>query len=292
MTNPKYSILKIKIVAIIQTLLPHHFLSSFVHFIMRIKQPGFKNFVIRNFVKLYNVDMTLANKENIEDYLHFNDFFTRTLKTESRPVDTDEKSIICPVDGTISQIGKIENGKIIQAKGSMFDANTLLGKLQTSTCPFEAGSFATIYLSPRDYHRIHMPCDGNLIEMNHIPGRLFSVSNLSVAAIPELFARNERITPTFSGPVGKFSVVMVGAIFVSSMETTWQGVITPPNGKWMKMFRYPEGKNQLNKADEMGRFNMGSTVILLFEKGAIQWREDLTPGTTVCFGEQIGQQTK
>jgi phosphatidylserine decarboxylase len=267
-------------------LLPQHFLSSLIHWFMRIKQPAFKNFQINQFIKLFNVNMNEAIQNDSHTFVNFNAFFTRELKPEARPDQTQNNELCCPVDGAISELGDIEDEQLIQAKGHYFSLNDLLAGDQSLTETFRHGKFATIYLSPRDYHRIHMPIDAKLKEMIHVPGQLFGVNKASVKAIPRLFTRNERVINYFETAVGPMVLIQVGAIFVSSIETTWHGVVTPP--RRLKIQRWSEIKNtSLFKAQEMGRFNMGSTVILLFPKNSIEWNDNLKANTPVKMGQLL-----
>lgn len=246
--------------------------------------------------------MSQANNENINHYANFNEFFTRPLKPDARPIDPDLNTVVCPVDGQISQLGKIDKGRIFQAKGYTYSLSELLGDEAGQAGQFVNGMFATIYLSPRDYHRIHMPMAGHLLAMSHIPGRLFSVSAATTRAIPRLFARNERVISYFDTTIGCMAMVLVGALFVGSMETIWHGVVTPPHGgRAIKHWRYgsmdpgldkeKETVVQLNKGDEMGRFNMGSTVILLFQESAVQWQSQLQTAQSVRLGQTIASIT-
>lgn len=276
---------------LIQYPLPQHALSRVVHWLTRLRMGPLSHLAIAGFVKAFKVNMAEAEWERPQDYASFNNFFTRALKADARPVDRDGDSIVSPVDGTVSQAGRIENGEIFQAKGYSYSAGNLLGDPDTAK-HFENGSFATIYLSPRDYHRIHMPLDGELSLMRHVPGRLFSVNTLTTAEVPGLFARNERVVTIFNTPAGRIAVVMVGAIFVGSIETVWAGEITPPAGDTVRSWQFGPGSGKapvnLLKGAELGRFNMGSTVILLAEHGAIDWDEQLQAGAAVKLGERIG----
>lgn len=271
-------------------LLPQHFLSSLIHRFMRIKHTGFKNFQINQFIKLFNVNMSEAEHEKSTDFLDFNHFFTRQLKSDVRVDKSALDELCCPVDGAISELGDIEDEQLIQAKGHYFGLLELLGGNQSLTASFRNGKFATIYLSPRDYHRIHMPIDGTLQEMLHVPGQLFGVNKASVKTIPRLFARNERVISIFATPAGPMALIQVGAIFVSSIETVWQGVVTPPRRKQVQRWNYQE-QPIMTKAQEMGRFNMGSTVVLLFAKDAIEWNAELQPDLPVQMGQLLANIT-
>ena len=277
-----------------QYLLPHHFLSSLMYRLTRVETPGFKNTLIRKFIDLYGVDMGEALEADPRRYRSFNDFFTRALQPGARPVNPETNAIVCPADGVLSQAGDIVDGYLFQAKGHDYALLELLGGDMAWSRRFEAGSFATIYLSPKDYHRVHMPYPGTLKKMIHVPGRLFSVNDTTTRRVPGLFARNERVICLFETDLGPMAVILVGAIFVASIETVWAGVITPVSrqvSRWNYPPDQPEEPIQLDKGDELGRFNMGSTVILLFGKDRVEWLEQLGPGKTVKMGEILGSRT-
>ncbi|HIL91759.1 MAG TPA: phosphatidylserine decarboxylase, partial [Cycloclasticus sp.] len=262
-----------------------------MHKLARCKTPWVKNAIIKTIIKQFGVNMSEAVEPNPEAYETFNAFFTRELRDDVRPLERGRKTIACPVDGAISQIGNIENGEIFQAKGKSFNLSALLGNDEL-TSEFEDGQFTTIYLSPKDYHRIHFPIGGTLKKMVHVPGELFSVNQTTVEAIDELFARNERVIAFFDTPAGPMAMVMVGAIFVSSIETVWYGEVTPPRHNQIRSWVYNDKKLKYKKNDEMARFNMGSTVVLLYGKDNVAWAEDLTAGDTVRLGQVIGNITK
>lgn len=274
-----------------QYVLPHHLLSRGMHALTRINGGAISHAGMRAFVRSFNVDMHEAVHEDIEHYNNFNAFFTRALKPEARPVDMADDAIVSPIDGTVNQAGEIREGRIFQAKGHDYSAEELLGDAALAA-PFKNGQFATLYLSPRDYHRIHMPCDGTLTEMLHVPGRLFSVNGLTARNIPRLFARNERVVCLFETPIGKMALVAVGAIFVGSIETIWAGEITPPAGTTIRRWRYGRGEAagevRLRKGEEMGRFNMGSTVVMLTEPATVDWGDYLGPDNRMHMGARIG----
>jgi phosphatidylserine decarboxylase len=235
--------------------------------------------------------MSEAAQPNARGYANFNEFFTRSLRPGARPLADGEHVVCCPVDGTVSQIGRIHEHSILQAKGRYFSLAQLLGGDESRTLAFRDGDYATLYLSPRDYHRIHMPVRGQLREMVHIPGRLFSVSPASTRVIPGLFARNERVVTLFETDQGPLAMVLVGALNVASIETVWAGPITPPLGTRIRARRYPQsgpGAISLEKGMEMGRFNMGSTVIVLFGRQAIQWNPGVRPDDPVRMGANLG----
>ncbi len=227
--------------------------------------------------------------ESADHYRTFNEFFTRELKPGLRPVDPTPNSVVSPVDGCVSQLGKIEVDQIFQAKGRNYTALDLLGGRESDAAPFVDGQYATLYLSPRDYHRMHMPISGQLQSMHYVPGRLFSVAPHTVRVVPRLFARNERVVAIFDTQAGKLAMVLVGAINVAAIETVWAGLVTPPNSKEIVYRDYQDEECiSLEKGREMGRFNMGSTVILLMEKGML-WQPELTEGSAVRMGELIGK---
>ncbi len=267
--------------------LPHHALSRMVGKLTHCKIPWVKNLLIRLFVLRFDIDVTEAANKEPAAYSCFNDFFTRALKPGVRPVATEKDTIVSPVDGTVSQIGSLTSQWLIQAKGRDYSASTLLGD-QTLAKQFEDGEFTTLYLSPRDYHRVHMPMAGSLRQMIHIPGRLFSVNPATTASVENLFARNERVVCLFDTEVGPMAMVLVGALLVASIETVWHGVVTPPKRRTVQRWHYAENRIELQKGEEMGRFNMGSTVILLFPKGVIRWLQ-LSPGNKLHLGNPLAK---
>ena len=249
-----------------------------------------KNLFIAWFVRIFKVNMQDALEPEYTCYPTFNSFFTRALREGARPVVSGKHEIACPVDGRVSQSGQIKDGKLFQAKGHYYSLQTLLAD-SAYTRYFEDGEFATLYLSPRDYHRIHMPISGKLREVIHVPGRLFSVNAATVKNVPGLFARNERVVAIFDTELGPMAMVLVGAIFVSSIETVWQGMITPPTQNDVQVWHYPvpEGKEiVLEKGAEMGRFNMGSTVIVLFAPNQMTWDSQISAGNAVRMGQLLG----
>lgn len=271
------------------TLLPHHALSQIVYWLMRIRWRWLKNIQIRSFQRLYQVDMHSAIYPDSEDYACFNDFFTRALKPEARPIINDPQQLACPVDGAVNQLGSIEGDTIFQAKGHSYSLTALLGGSPQRAAPFLSGQFATLYLSPRDYHRIHCPVAARLVETVYIPGRLFNVGLRASRVVPELFARNERLVCLFEGEQGPFAMVWVGAIFVSSMTTVWAGVVPPKPHRVIQKFPAATAP-QFQQGDELGRFNMGSTVILLTPPG-VQWAVGLTTASSLKMGQALGQFT-
>jgi phosphatidylserine decarboxylase len=272
-------------------LLPLHALSRIMHAITRSEIRWWKTSFTRWFVNHFQVDMSLAQEPNLDNYPSFNAFFTRALRSDARLIVTDESLLASPVDGAVSQLGKIRDGRIFQAKGRDYTLLELLGNDAEKARQFEDGSFSTLYLSPRDYHRIHLPIDGKLTAMSHIPGRLFSVSPATARAVPRLFARNERVVAYFDTDIGPMAVVMVGAIFVASIETVWAGEVTPPAGQKIRNWEYDADTpaHQFHKGDEIGRFNMGSTVILLYGKDRIEWLDNIQPTDKIQMGQAIAK---
>ena len=242
--------------------------------------------IIRRFVAKYQVNMDEALDSDIASYPTFNAFFTRALKPGARPLA--EADLVCPVDGAISQFGTIDKDQIFQAKGHSYSTTAVLGGNPALAAQFEGGHFATIYLSPKDYHRIHMPCDGQLTRMIYVPGELFSVNPTTARGVPGLFARNERVVCLFDSPQGAFALILVGATIVGSMATPWAGVINPPRSAEVREWVYPAGQVSLKKGDEMGRFLLGSTVVMLFPKGPLQFNPDWVAGRGVRLGEAMG----
>nr|WP_303901534.1 archaetidylserine decarboxylase [Thiohalomonas denitrificans] len=274
-----------------QYLLPGHLLSRLMYVLTRIRVSAFKNLFIDTFIRLYKVDMQEAMEQNPHAYEHFNAFFTRALRPEARPVAGEAEAVACPVDGSVSQTGAIVDGSIFQAKGHAYTTEELLGGSRERAAPFHNGAFATLYLAPSNYHRIHMPFSGRLTEMVHVPGRLFSVSPATARAIPRLFARNERVAALFETDIGPMAVVMVGAVFVASIETVWAGQVTPPAGRIIRQWNYPEDESPyFAKGEEIGRFNMGSTVIVLFGPDAVDWASEIGHDSGVCMGQLLGTQ--
>ena len=269
--------------------MPQHGLSRLVYRATRCTWYYWKNLLIVVFIRIYRVDMSIAMEPDHRNYKNFNDFFTRQLKDEVRLVTDDPVLIACPVDGSISRTGRIVDGNIIQAKGRSFTLAELLAGDGLTAGKFHGGCFATLYLSPKDYHRVHMPVDGGLLKMTCVPGRLFAVNPPSTRFIPRLFARNERIINLFSTDHGLMALVMVGALCVGSMETVWAGTVTPVTPCEISARDYETNETNLQKGQEMGRFNMGSSVILLFEPGRMEWLPDLTEGSQVKMGQALGR---
>ncbi|MCD4864574.1 archaetidylserine decarboxylase [Pseudomonas sp. PLB05] len=276
-----------------QHLLPHHLLSRVIGGFAECRAPWFKNLLTRWFVRHYDVDMRQAQVEDPTAYENFNAFFTRALKPGARPLPAEAGVVVSPSDGAISQLGRIEHGRIFQAKGHSYSLLELLGGDGLRAAPFMGGHFATIYLSPKDYHRVHMPLTGTLKEMVYVPGRIFSVNQLTAENVPELFARNERVVCIFDTAVGPMAVILVGAMIVASIETVWAGLVTPPKRE-LKRFAYDEAARApitLRTGDELGRFKLGSTAIVLFGPDAVNWSAELGALSTVNMGQLLGVPT-
>lgn len=271
-----------------QYLLPQHLLSRLAGALANCTWGWVKNPFISWFARRYQVDMSQAVEQNPTAYACFNDFFTRALLPDARPLDQAEHSILCPADGAISQLGRIEHGRIFQAKGQSFSVLELLGGNPEHARQFQGGEFATVYLSPSDYHRVHMPLGGTLREMIHVPGKLFSVNQATAENVPELFARNERVVCLFDTEAGPMAVVLVGAMIVASIETVWAGLVAPA-GRGVRSEQYGGSAPQLERGAEMGRFKLGSTAIVLFGPGQAQWDEQLTAGSLVRMGQKLGE---
>jgi len=278
-----------------QYFIPQHFITSLVYRITRCETPWFKNILIKLFISVFDVDMTLANNPEPDSYSSFNTFFTRELSAEARPITLDKHTIISPVDGSVSQVGNINQinnmDTIIQAKGKSYTLKDLLVEDELVSM-FSGGVFATLYLAPKDYHRIHMPVSGQLTRMIYVPGKLFAVNSHTVRVVDSVFARNERVISIFNTDIGPMAMVMVGALNVGSMETIWAGEITPAkNNDKNRIISDTQYSNQdirLQQGQEMGRFNMGSTVILLFPKDAMQWSSEMVANKGIVMGEGIG----
>ena len=242
--------------------------------------------VIRWFVGRYGVNMAEAANPDIAGYASFNEFFTRPLKEGARPLANAD--FICPVDGAISQFGAIARDQIFQAKGHAYSTTALVGGDAALAARFENGLFATLYLSPKDYHRIHMPCAGKLLRMIHVPGELFSVNPVTARGVPGLFARNERVVCIFQGEAGPFVMALVGATIVGSMATVWHGVVNPPRPGRLRDWRYEDQDLRYGRGAEMGRFLLGSTVVMLFPQGSLSFNPEWAPGRAIRMGEAMG----
>jgi phosphatidylserine decarboxylase len=273
---------------LLQRVLPTRFLSWLISVVTRIEQPWFKNPFIRVFMARFGITLDEAIVQRPEDFASFNAFFTRALVPGARPLHPDPRILLSPVDGAVSQFGPITNGRLFQAKGHDYSAAELLGGEDLAR-PFAGGEFCTIYLAPHNYHRLHMPLAGTLREWVYVPGRLFSVNPATVRAMPRLFARNERVAAIFDTEIGPFAMVLVGAFFVGSIETVWAGQITPPHLRGSLQRHKPDRVVALDRGAEMGRFNMGSTVILLAAPGVLRWSAELAPARKLVMGQAIAQ---
>lgn len=280
-----------RLFALLQQVLPQHALSRAMHWLTRLEANWFRKPFTRWFVKHFAIDLGEAVEQDLDRYPTFNAFFTRALKPGAREIATGSDVLACPVDGTISQVGELRDGQLVQAKGHHFGVRELLGDRADLAELFDGGLFATIYLAPYNYHRIHMPTDGKLTETVYIPGRLFSVNAATARTVPNLFARNERVACLFDTAVGPLAMVLVGALFVGSIETVWAGEITPPHGGAVTHRTYVDSGPALAKGTEMGRFNMGSTVILLLPRGTAEWDPQLASEQSVRLGMPIARAT-
>jgi len=268
-----------------QYLLPKQALTRFAGTVASARRGGMPTQIIRRFVARYGVDMNEAAEPDISAYASFNDFFTRALKPGVRPLARAD--LVCPVDGAISQFGVIERDQLLQAKGHRYSTTALIGGDPELAARFEHGHFATLYLSPKDYHRIHMPCAGRLLRMIYVPGALFSVNPTTARGVPGLFARNERVVCVFEADHGPLVLVLVGATIVGSMATVWHGVVNPPRSKRLREWRYDDQRIELAQGDEMGRFLLGSTVVLLMPNGALRFNPEWVPGREIRLGEAM-----
>jgi len=270
----------------LQYLLPKQALTVLAGKFANASAGGLTTAVIRWFVGRYGVNMAEAANPDVTGYASFNEFFTRPLKPDARPLANAD--FICPVDGAISQFGAIDRDRIFQAKGHDYSTTALLGGDAALAARFENGSFATLYLSPKDYHRIHMPCAGRLVRMIHVPGELFSVNPVTARGVPGLFARNERVVCVFEGEQGPFVMVLVGATIVGSMATVWHGVVNPPRPGYLREWRYEDQDLRYPQGAEMGRFMLGSTVVLLFPRDALSFNAEWAPQRSIQMGERMG----
>jgi phosphatidylserine decarboxylase len=267
--------------------IPHHFISWLIFHLARVEWTPVKNLSLKIYLSLHQVNMQEAKLEDPFAYKHLNAFFTRSLKEGARPFAEGKDTLLCPVDGAVSQAQPIENGRIFQAKGKDYSLLELVGDINELAQPFEKGTFATIYLSPRDYHRIHMPLAGKLTDMVYVPGRLFSVAPHTVKVIPRLFARNERLVCKFDTDAGPMIMILVGAVNVSAIDTVWAGSVTPPSKCKIVHTQYSEGDVALEKGAEMGRFNLGSTVIMLLGEN-VTLDDAIQPGNVTRLGQALG----
>jgi phosphatidylserine decarboxylase len=269
-----------------QLILPKHGLTHFAGFMANVKAPAIKNWLIHDFIKRYGVNMAEACEENPESYACFNDFFIRHLKPECRPLA--KADIVSPVDGSVSELGAIKDGQIFQAKGRYYTVAELLA---SGSGEFNKGSFATLYLSPKDYHRIHMPIDAQLKKMIYVPGKLFSVQPTTARVIPHLFARNERLVCFFETKLGPMAMVLVGATIVGAIGTRWHGDLKrSKQTQHLDLSFLPEADTFIKQGEEMGYFKLGSTIVLLFADGKkVHWQESLHAGSSICFGQALGR---
>ncbi|BEP92113.1 archaetidylserine decarboxylase [Acidovorax sp. A79] len=270
-----------------QYLMPKQALTTLAGKFASARLGGLTTSVIRRFVARYNVNMAEAANPDIASYASFNDFFTRALKPGARPLA--QADLVCPVDGAISQFGPIAKDQIFQAKGHTYSTTALVGGDAAAAARFDNGHFATLYLSPRDYHRIHMPCAGELTRMVHVPGNLFSVNPTTARGVPGLFARNERVVCFFESAQGPFVLVLVGATIVGSMATVWHGQVNPPRPGTPRQWDYAQGQVSLRQGEEMGRFLLGSTVVMLFPQGPLQFNPQWAPARPIQLGEAMAQ---
>ncbi len=271
---------------LIQHLLPKRALTVAAGAFAGMRGGALTHFAIRRFIARYGVNMSEAADPDVSHYSSFNEFFTRSLREGARPLS--DAPWVCPVDGAISQFGPITRDRIFQAKGHDYTTRALVGGDATLAAQFKDGAFATLYLSPKDYHRIHMPCAGHLVRMIHVPGTLFSVNPATARGVPGLFARNERVVCVFDSERGSFVLVLVAATIVGSMATTWHGVVNPPRPAGVREWTYGEGDVMLERGAEMGRFLLGSTVVMLFPRNTLTFNPQWSPGRFIRMGEAMG----
>lgn len=273
-----------KLLAYSQYLLPQHLLTKLIGYFANVRTPFLKNAFINNFIKIYHVEMHDAVIEDPTAYASFNDFFIRQYKSSVRPIAAGDHAIACPIDGTVAQMGKIQQKQLLQAKNFYFNLDTLLGNDLELSQQFYDGAFTTLYLAPHNYHRVHMPIAGKLIKTIYVPGSLFSVNRITSEIVPQLFSRNERLICIFETDAGLMSVIFVGALIVGSIKTTWMEKPIRAN----EIITQTHSMVAFNKGDELGYFKLGSTVILLFQPNKIEWLANLEANTSVKFGELIG----
>ena len=275
-----------RLAVLLQYLLPKQALTLFAGKVASTRGGAMTARLIKWFVGRYKVNMAEAANPDIKSYATFNDFFTRALRSDARPLA--KVAFICPVDGAISQFGAIKNDQLFQAKGHTYSTTALVGGDSVLAAQFQQGEFATLYLSPKDYHRIHMPCDGRLTRMIYVPGDLFSVNPVTARGVPGLFARNERVVCVFETERGPFVLTLVGATIVGSMATVWHGLVNPPRSRDIREWTYDKEQVLLKQGDEMGRFLLGSTVVMLFPKNALQFNPQWAAAQAVRMGEVMG----
>ncbi|MGD9108224.1 MAG: archaetidylserine decarboxylase [Gammaproteobacteria bacterium] len=274
-----------QLLVFLQYFIPKHLLSRLIGFAANSEWVWLKDLMINWFIKHYKVDMSIAEDPSASDYTTFNNFFIRKIKAGLRPIANAPGVIVSPVDGTVSQFGEIAQGRLIQAKGMDYSLDGLLGGTEFEQ-QFWQGQFITLYLSPKDYHRVHMPFTGKLLEMTYVPGSLFAVNQASTNQIPAIFAKNERVICMFETEIGKMAVIMIGAMIVASINTIWAGKVTPNKDKSIKSYVYNDV--MLQRGQEMGYFSMGSTVIMLFEPKRMHWDASLHPDKSIKYGQKIG----
>ena len=284
---PEKSPVSDRLAVVPQYLLPKQALTMLAGQFASAQLGGLTTWVIRQFVSHYNVNMAEAAQPDVASYASFNDFFTRALQPGARPLAGAD--LVCPVDGAISQFGPIVKDQVFQAKGHSYSTTALVGGDATAAARFDDGYFATLYLSPRDYHRIHMPCAGTLTRMVHVPGDLFSVNPVTARGVPGLFARNERVVCFFESAQGPFVLVLVGATIVGSMATVWHGQVNPPRTGVLRHWDYAPGQVNLQQGEEMGRFLLGSTVVMLFPRGHLRFNPAWAPARAIALGEAMAE---
>ena len=272
----------------LQRIYPKHLLSWMMLRATRIRFRPWKNWQIRWFTRRYGVDLNIVADSDSASYPHFNAFFTRALRPDARPVEGGPRTVVSPADGTVAAAGAMDGSQVVQAKGRAYTLEALFGGDERAAAEFAGGRFATIYLAPRDYHRVHMPLTGRLRSTVYVPGELFSVNPTTVEAIDGLFARNERVVSFFDTDLGPLAITMVGAVFVGCIEQVWCGVVMPPRRHEARVERYDDREIVLEQGREMGRFNMGSTVILMLANPGVVWEPSIAPGASVQMGRCIG----
>jgi phosphatidylserine decarboxylase len=269
-----------------QYVAPHHALSRLTGTLAESEWGPLKRLFINTFARHFQVDMSEAERPDLGDFRNFNDFFTRSLRPGVRSFPENKDTLCSPVDGGVSQASTITDGRIIQAKNQSYSVAELLGGDDEQARRYRNGEFATLYLAPKDYHRIHMPCAGTLVSTTFVPGRLFSVNDSTAKAVPRLFARNERLVCEFDTERGRMVMVLVGAMIVASIETTWAGVVAPVR-RQIQHLNYNNPQLSFSRGEEMGRFRLGSTVVMLFEHDALKWAESITPGQPIKLGQPL-----